>query len=264
MMALVSLNPVTQYATDANLKARQRLWEFQQPRFDLVGWTLQLAGLESSRGQRVLDVGCGNGSYLRELRRRGISAIGCDLSMGMLDTAAEPMLVNADVMCLPLPDDGFDVVLAPHMLYHVPDRIAAAAELRRVLKPGGLCVAVTNGDRHMRALRALVERAVRVATPTWEMRSPATHAFSLNNGEAQLRTAFAAVACIRAEGSAPVTITDASLAADYIASVADHYQHETDRPWSEVVDDVRAAVQASIDEHGDFVITGEVGAFVCS
>ena len=78
------LNPSTQYATDANLRARQRLWEQQQPPFDLVGWVLEVAGLETTTVARVLDVGCGNGAYLRELRRRGIDEVGCDLSLGML------------------------------------------------------------------------------------------------------------------------------------------------------------------------------------
>jgi ubiquinone/menaquinone biosynthesis C-methylase UbiE len=88
--------------------------------------------------ERVLDVGCGNGLYLAELRRRGIHAVGCDLSPGMLAAAAPHReLVNADVTALPFAPAACDVVLAPHMLYHVADRATAARELRRVLRPGG-------------------------------------------------------------------------------------------------------------------------------
>lgn len=46
-------------------------------------------------------------------------------------------LVNADVVDLPFISRAFDVVLAPHMLYHVTDRRAAASEIRRVPQPGG-------------------------------------------------------------------------------------------------------------------------------
>jgi hypothetical protein len=95
------------------------------------------------------------------------------------------------------------------------------------------------------------------------MRSPATHAFSLDNGEAQLRVAFDTVGCVRAEGVVPVRLTDAAIAADYVASVADHYQHETHRPWDEIVDYVRRAVEQEIDANGVFTVTGETGAFVC-
>ena len=50
-----------QYATDVNLAARQRLWAIsrREPDFDLFTWVLQWV-----EGDRVLDVGCGNGAYL--------------------------------------------------------------------------------------------------------------------------------------------------------------------------------------------------------
>ena len=261
----MSLNPPTQYATDANLRARQRLWEEQQPPFDLIGWGLDVAGLGSPGDERVLDVGCGNGMYLDELRQRGVHAVGCDLSPGMLAAAAaHPHRVNADVTRLPFASSSFDVVLAPHMLYHVDDRAMAAAEMRRVLRSGGRCVVVTNGRQHMRSLRELVESAVRVATPGWEMRNPSTHVFSLDNGREQLQRAFELVEGVRPAEVAPVTLTDAAIAADYVASVADHYERETSRPWHDVVADVRTAVQQEIDSNGAFVIRGETGAFICS
>jgi SAM-dependent methyltransferase len=257
----VALNPPTQYATDANLRARQRLWEHQQPSFDLVGWALDLAAAQP--GQRVLDVGCGNGAYLRALRDRGVDAIGCDLSLGMLRAAASHRgLVNGSVTALPVATAQFDVVLAPLMLYHVDDREAAAHELRRVLRPGGVCIVITNGREHTTALRDLVEAAAREATPGWEMRNPSTHAFSLDNGAEQLAAGFDVIDVVRPD-TAPVVLTDASIAADYVASVADHYQDEVDRPWAEVVASVRDAVQAVIDRDGRFVVRGAPGAFVC-
>ena len=66
-------------------------------------------------------------------------------SAGMLRAVRYPALFCADVAALPLRDGSFDVVLAAHMLYHVPDRRAAVSELRRVLVPAGVCIAVTNG-----------------------------------------------------------------------------------------------------------------------
>jgi hypothetical protein len=142
------LNPPDQYADDRNLRARQRFWQHQSPFFDVVSWVLDLAGL--APGQRVLDAGCGNGAYLRALATQPVRPAGCDLSLGMLRSVAHRPLFNADVAALPVRDGAFDVVLAVHMLYHVPDRSAAVGELRRVLAPGGVCVAVTNGAQHLR------------------------------------------------------------------------------------------------------------------
>jgi SAM-dependent methyltransferase len=260
----VSLNPPTQYATDVNLQARQRLWKKQQPPFDLVAWVLDVGGLQPGSTARVVDIGCGNGAYLTKMRARDIDAVGCDLSPGMLAAAApHRKLVNADIVALPFSASAFDVVLAPHMLYHVAEREAASSEMRRVLRSGGRCVVVTNGKDHMRSLRSLVESAVRVATPDWEMRNPSTHEFSLENGEEQLGGAFQHVTCIRPRDVAPVLLTDASIAADYVASVGDLYQPQTTRPWLEIVADVRESVQREIDASGVFVVRGESGAFVC-
>lgn len=237
-------------------------WEHQQPRFDLVGWVLEISELEPEN--RVLDVGCGNGTYLAELRRRQIDAVGCDLSLGMLEAVdGHPHLTNADVTHLPFADDSFDVVLAPHMLYHVDDRARAAQEMRRVLRPGGRSVVVTNGGGHRESLRSIVEAAVAVATPGWEMRDPSTHVFSLDNGEAVLDGSFADVSCVRPASAATVILSDAEIAADYVASIADHYAAETTKPWSEVVADVRHAVQDEIDRSGAFTTTADCGAFVC-
>lgn len=257
---VVALNPPGQYGDDRNLRARQRLWRYQEPYFDIVAWVLDLARL--SPGLRVLDVGCGNGEYLRALARRPVHAAGCDRSMGMLRTAVHPALLNADAAALPVRAGAFDVVLAVHMLYHVPDRVAAVHELRRVLAPGGVCIAVTNGARHTRSVRALVERAVRAAAPGWRMH-PATQAFSAENAAAQLGAAFDSISCVRPASEPPVVIRDAALAADYVASLASHYQDEVARPWPEVVEDVRRDVQAVIDRDGAFITSGDLTGFVC-
>ena len=256
----MTLNLSQQYASDRNLRARQRLWRHQVPYFDIVSWVVQLAGL--SPGQRVLDAGCGNGEYLRALAQVPVLAAGCDLSLGMLRPLAHRPLVNADVAALPVRDGVLDAVLAVHMLYHVPDRAAAVRELRRVLKPGGVCVAVTNGARHTRSLRSLVERAVGKATPGWRM-YPATRAFTAENGAAQLGAAFASVTRVRPDREPPVVIRDAALAADYVASLASHHQDQTVRPWSDVVEEVRQDVQAVIDRDGAFIVYGDLAAFVC-
>jgi SAM-dependent methyltransferase len=256
-----ALNPPTQYADDRNLRARQRLWRHQSSPFDIVGWVLELAGLAPNL--RVLDVGCGNGAYLRAMRDRPVRVVGCDLSLGMLQSVSHPALLNADVVALPVRDGAFDVVLAPHMLYHVPDRESAARELRRALVPGGVCVVVTNGARHLRSLRDLVELAVGEGTPGWEMRSAAAHAFSIENGAAQLCVAFESVTCVRPERAEPVIIRDARVVAEYVASMAGHYQDEVARPWPDIVADVRQAVQKVIDEEGAFVTSGDSAAFLC-
>ena len=211
----------------------------------------------SAAGMASICARCPGGRCGRQVR-----AAGCDLSMGMLRPAAHPALFSADVAALPVRDGAFDAVLAVHMLYHVPDRVTAVRELRRVLAAGGVCVAVTNGAGHTRALRDLVERAVGRAAPGWRM-TPATQAFTAENAAAQLRAVFGSVTCVRPAAQPPVVVQDAAVAADYVASLATHHQDGIARPWPDVVEDVRQQVQAVIDTDGEFVTFGDLAAFVC-
>src|SRR4029078_7030536 len=61
-----------------------------------------------------------------------------------------------DVQELPFADGSFDVAVAAWMLYHVPHLDRGLSELARVLRPGGILVAVTNSRYHLLELRELV------------------------------------------------------------------------------------------------------------
>jgi SAM-dependent methyltransferase len=256
----MTLNPPGMYVDDRNLRARQRLWECQVPRFDHVSWVLDLA--EVSTGTRVLDAGCGNGTYLAGMRQRGAQAFGCDLSVGMLRSVDHPAVFAADVAALPVAQDVVDVVLAGHLLDLVPERAAALRELSRVLRPGGVFVAVTNGARHLGELRGLVEEVVSQDSPGWQWLPP-THEFTAENAGHQLEVVFEAVDIIRPHPVSPVVIREAAVVRDYVASLATHFQHGVDRPWDEVADEVGRRTQLVIDRDGAFTTAGDVVALVC-
>ncbi|MFD9940981.1 class I SAM-dependent methyltransferase [Nonomuraea sp. NPDC059023] len=87
---------------------------------------------------RVLDVGCGDGN----LRAESPQVVGLDGSMTMLRAHPAPRVLG-EAAALPFRDGSFDAVTAVNMLYHLPDPLLAIREARRVLRPGGLFVAVT-------------------------------------------------------------------------------------------------------------------------
>jgi len=247
-----------QYATDVNLAARQRLWHESrgEPALDLYSWVLELAAIEP--GERVADIGCGNGAYLALVR----GAVGLDLSTGMLATAQGRVpnpLVCGDAQALPFGDDAFDVVLAPHMLYHVADRRAAARELRRVVRDGGRCIAVTNGAAARRELKQLVEDAVGTG---WRWGDDGDGPFKLENGADQLRAGFDHVELVRAP-TTTTFVTQPDLLADYVGSVRELLEPLIGAPWDGVVEEVRRRAADIIERDGAVTITGSVGAFVC-
>jgi SAM-dependent methyltransferase len=252
-----------QYADDRNLAARQRLWAIspREPGFDLFGWVLGLADIDPGGTQRVLDVGCGNGAYERALAARGHRGpvVAVDLSAGMLAHVPGAASAQADVQQLPFLTDRFDVVLAPHMLYHVADIEAAAAECRRVLHPSGRFVAVTNGDANLAELRTLIEGA---AGGGWRMERPSDRRFSMENGASRLQSAFASVTRVDAPAG-EILVTDPDALAGYVASVRDLYEPQIAGSWADVVGSVRDSATAHIAAKGALRFTSSVGAFVC-
>lgn len=103
-------------------------------------------GLSRRRG-RVLDLGCGGG--WRFYTRAG-PVIGVDLSHGSLLSAAGIYegAVLADLSTLPFAAESFDVVVSSDVLGHVPaaDKDTVLAEIRRVLRPGGLTLHYVEAD----------------------------------------------------------------------------------------------------------------------
>jgi SAM-dependent methyltransferase len=92
---------------------------------------------------RVLDAGCGWGTTLGWLERKGYKVVGADISRRALQELDRPgrELVEVD-LTKPLPDgiDLFDAVLALDVIEHLDDDRAAVARLGEMAKPGGVVV----------------------------------------------------------------------------------------------------------------------------
>ncbi len=154
-----------QYKDPTNLHARVALHAkhtvAEQPWFDWV-----VAQLDWPDGADVLEVGCGSGLLWADIAPRlpRLHLTLTDISQGMLDAASRAVapfanldLVEArtcDAQALPFDDRAFDVVVANHMLYHVPDRPRAISELARVMREDGVLMAATNGPRHLERVSA--------------------------------------------------------------------------------------------------------------
>jgi SAM-dependent methyltransferase len=251
-----------QYGDGGRLSARRALWGLRTGP-PLHRTVLDLAALEGA--ETVVDVGCGIGVHLAELRRRGHTGpvLGLDRSGGMARQArAHARTAVADAQALPLGDGTVDVALCLHMLYHVPDPGLAVAQLRRVLRPGGTAVVATNGTGHAAELKqVLMAAAGRVtgAAPEldWDARrfDPAT-------ARDLLRGAFHDVT-VHAVGDA-FQVRDPAVVVAYLASFPPESVGLRAGPGSaRVLAAVEEVVAAHFATHGSFTVTSEPVVLRC-
>ena len=212
-----------QYANVDNLNVRIRLHErFSTNTYGWQPWLYEHFAI--APGMRVLELGCGPGNlWLENLERvpEDVEIVLSDFSEGMLGRAQEALkeagprfdFKVVDAQEIPFDDDSFDVVMANHMLYHVPDRPKTFDEIRRVLKPGGRFYASTGGKAHMQELHTLMGR---FDTSLLSWGKSAAAAFCLENGAEQIGEFFEHVSMHRYEDG--LRVTDADMLLAYILS----------------------------------------------
>jgi ubiquinone/menaquinone biosynthesis C-methylase UbiE len=196
----------SQYLTEENLETRRSVWHPTADGRDPT--TEALDAVVAEHPLRVLEVGPGTGGFAARMAAAlpGVRLTAVDQSPRFVELTRSRGVDarEGDVQDLPFGDEAFDVVAALWMLYHVPDVDRAIAEIRRVLRPGGLFVAVTNGDGHLADLRIESGGA------------PEVTRFSSQNGERQLRAHFQEV--LRTDLQPRAVFADSSVAEAYLRS----------------------------------------------
>ena len=251
-----------QYSDDKNLSARIKLhakhstnkqgfvpWLFTQYRF--------------SANDSILELGCGNGGQW-EGRIGKLPGNCCltlsDYSEGMVSTVEEKFsnqfynvdFKQVDIQDIPFADESFDVVIANHMLYHVPDLNKALLEVRRVLKTGGYFYVATNGNGGLRPFlhNALKQFDAETTAFTQEF------SFNLENGKTMLAPYFSSVERVDYEDSLSITETQDLM--DWIKS-AITFSGYMDEKFEGLYDYFEAIRQRD----GAINIPKEVGMFIC-
>jgi len=188
-----------QYADDTKLSIRIKFhttysinkqgfasWLFEQYRF--------------AENDTILELGCGNGGQWEG--RISDLPDGCkltlsDFSDGMVEIVETKFsshhekvsVQKVDIQDIPFTDASCDILIANHMLHHVPDLNKALSEVKRVLKPSGRFYAATNGNG---GLMEFLRHAVKIIDPETTAFSE-TLTFNLQNGEKILRRYFSSV-----------------------------------------------------------------------
>ena len=106
----------------------------------------RVMGFGKFRGARLLEFGCGMGTYLLQFARGGARCTGVYLTPRSVEITRhrfrlygmDGAFMIADGERLPFASESFDVVYSNGVLHHTPDTAGAFREVHRVLRPGGV------------------------------------------------------------------------------------------------------------------------------
>lgn len=254
-----------QYKDSSNLEARIAIHRDYST--NSVEWFSWLFGkYEVPKNGRVLELGCGSGAFwVHNIDRipSDWDITLSDFSEGMLADAERNLGDNAsrftfkqiNIQEIPFEDDAFDVVIANHMLYHVPDRPTAIQEVRRVLKPSGVFYSATNGDQHMYELASFIFNLFpEVEEPVRTGLTGLSGGFSLENGQDQLQQHFGDVQLEKYDSN--LHVTDVEPVVAYILSGAMKGAPD------DAVAKLRKAVEEKVAVDGAFKISKSTGVFI--
>src|ERR1043166_3132475 len=134
--------------SDAEIGTREFFDRVEQHRYEKEWHIPAAAGFASTRGLKVLEVGCGVGTDGLQFARAGADYTGVDLTEAAVGLARNNFASAgtpgefrmSDAENLDFADESFDGVYSHGVLHHTPDIEAAVREIHRVLKPGGRAI----------------------------------------------------------------------------------------------------------------------------
>jgi 2-polyprenyl-3-methyl-5-hydroxy-6-metoxy-1,4-benzoquinol methylase len=144
---------------------QERLWEtvpeHREPSYFRLRRDFLMERVET--GERVLDVGCGEGRFAAELAEAGVEVVGVDVAREPL-RRARARYPGLDLRTIPpagpweLEDASFDVVWAGEVIEHVADTAGWLSEVRRALRPHGRLLLSTPDHGALSRLRLALSR----------------------------------------------------------------------------------------------------------
>ena len=201
---------------------------------DLATWRAAISRyLEPRPGARLLDLGCGTGSWARAFRTwwPEVDVVAVDPSAAMRDRAVFQPVGAGAADDIPCPDASLDGIWLSTVIHHVPDLGAATREIRRVLKPGApVLIRSAFAGRH-------------AAITLFRWFPEAVAVLDRYPSIADVEAAFATAGFTTA-GCEPVP----QVTAPSVAHVAAHLRREAHTPLQLITDDAYAAGVARLRE----------------
>ena len=106
---------------------------------------IHMISTENNAGKNVLELGCGTGTFIKELTEKFDKVYGIDISIDMLKRVDEKSgkfkgAVVGDAMKSPFQNESFDIIVCRGVLHHLPELNGSLIELNRILRKGGILI----------------------------------------------------------------------------------------------------------------------------
>lgn len=156
---------VTQESTPNTLDWFERIEEY---RYRVEPFIHSVAQFTRFHGKRVLEIGVGAGTDHLQWARAGAECYGVDLTDAAINTVTRRLelyglksnLQRVDAETLPFPDQHFDVVYSWGVIHHSQRPESIVAEVRRVLRPGGVFIGMIYGRYSPAVFKLWVKHAL--------------------------------------------------------------------------------------------------------
>lgn len=223
-MVINNLEKVTeQYQSSENLSIRTNFHEIYSTNkinfFDFL-----FERYDFKKNSKILEVGCGNAAQWHnhmEYLPDSSTLVLSDFSQSMVSSIDQSIASKSnvkieviDINDIPYPNEFFDIVIANHMLYHVPNIDSALKEVSRVLKKDGIFYATTNSDYGIRHYLNQILKEYNPQTTSFNEK----YSFSMQNGKKLLNSFFSNIDCIEYKDS--LNIPDVAPLMKWIKSIS--------------------------------------------
>ncbi|MBN2240439.1 MAG: class I SAM-dependent methyltransferase [Dehalococcoidales bacterium] len=250
-----------QYSTDARLNARIQFYRYTEKKVNFHNWLFE--NMDFRNVEQVVDLGCGNG----QLWQKNLESIPdnihitlSDISEGMVESAREALGVDSrfefhvtDACSTPFESNAHQIVIANHMLYHIPDKIRIFAEIDRLMTDDGYAYASTLSSENLLELFYIADGFDKRLNFT---RDDTIRNFNLENGEEILSGSFEVTDTFILRND--VITADADSLLLYLASCFENEQLEL---LIEKYHDFKKHVETVISDKGSLRITNRSGMF---